>query len=214
MPLNRFLNLPDEEKDRVLGISKLQFSTHGYDSMSLNLLLGEIDISKGQFYYWFEDKADLFFTIIQEGLDALNLRLLKHGQPTSKTGYWAHMRQIRLTSEQLWEEKEFVEIRRMVSQQIPPNHPIHERLVKCCQPLQSHFLNCIQLGQEWGLVRTDLSASTLLTLTEGVSGTFYELMLDSYKTDSPPSPKKQTLHDLLGRTLRSLLQPTSGEETD
>ena len=102
MPLNRFLNLPEEEKDRVLKISKLQFSTHGYDSMSLNLLLKEIDISKGQFYYWFEDKADLFFTIIQEGLDALNLRLLEHGQPTSKTGYWTHMRQIRLISEQFW----------------------------------------------------------------------------------------------------------------
>ena len=214
MPLNRFLNLPEEEKNRVLKISKLQFSTHGYDSMSLNLLLKEIEISKGQFYYWFEDKADLFFSIIQEGLDALNLRLLEHGQPTSKTGYWAHMRQIRLISEQLWEEKEFVEIGRMVSQQIPPNHPIQERLEKCCQPLQSHFLSCIQVGQEWGLVRTDLSASMLLTLTEGVSDTFYELMLDSYTTDAPPSPTNQTLHDLLGRTLRSLLQSTSDEKTD
>ena len=66
MPLNRFLNLPNEEKERVLGISKTQFATNGYDATSLNLLLKELKISKGQFYYWFEDKADLFFTIMQE----------------------------------------------------------------------------------------------------------------------------------------------------
>jgi len=60
MPLNRFLNLPNEEKERVLGISKVQFAINGYDATSLNLLLKELGISKGQFYYWFEDKLICF----------------------------------------------------------------------------------------------------------------------------------------------------------
>ena len=81
MPLNRFLNLPNEDKERVLQIAKKQFSTYGFDAMSLNLLLKELDISKGQFYYWFEDKADLFFTVLNEGIDALQKRLNDHGMP-------------------------------------------------------------------------------------------------------------------------------------
>ena len=75
MALQRFLNLPKEEKDKVLGIAKKQFAQYGYDQMSLNFFLKELGISKGQFYYWFEDKADLFFTVMQEGLEALRLSL-------------------------------------------------------------------------------------------------------------------------------------------
>ena len=214
MPLNRFLNLPKEERGRVLGISKKQFSNHGYDATSLNLLLKELDISKGQFYYWFEDKADLFFTIMQEGLDALQVRLNEHGQPKSKSEYWSHMRESRLISEQIWNDNDLVEIGQMISQQIPSNHPIYERLMICSGPLQNHCIEGLKIGQEWGLVRTDLSVKTLLKLIDGVSDGFYQPMLDSYTKDTPPSNETLLLHDLLGRTLRLILQPLDEEEKD
>lgn len=213
MPLNRFLNLPIEEKDRVLGISKNQFATNGYDATSLNLLLRELEISKGQFYYWFEDKADLFFTVMQEGLDALRLRLDEHGQPPSAIDYWDHMRESRLIIERFWAENDFVEIGQMVSQQIPLNHPIYERLVVCSTPLQSHFTEGLRLGQEWGLVRTDLSIEILLSLTDGVGDAFYGPMLKKYTKGKPPSEETLLLHDLLGRTLRLILQPFDEEGT-
>ena len=213
MPLNRFLNLPIEEQARVLGISKNQFAPNGYDATSLNLLLRELEISKGQFYYWFEDKADLFFTVMQEGLDALRLRLDEHGQPPSATGYWDHMRESRLIIERFWAENDFVEIGQMVSQQIPLNHPIYERLVVCSTPLQSHFTEGLRLGQEWGLVRTDLSIEILLSLTDGVGDAFYGPMLKTYTKGKPPSEETLLLHDLLGRTLRLILQPFDEEGT-
>lgn len=213
MPLNRFLNLPNEEKERVLGISKTQFATNGYDATSLNLLLKELKISKGQFYYWFEDKADLFFTIMQEGLDALRVRLDEHGHPSSPTDYWVHMRESRLITERFWADNDFVEIGQMVSQQIPSNHPIYERLVVCSAPLQSHFTEGLRLGQEWGLVRTDLSVEILLKLTDGVGDAFYAPMLQTYTKGKPPTEETLLLHDLLGRTLRLILQPLDKEGT-
>lgn len=213
MPLNRFLNLPQEEKDRVLGISKTQFAINGYDVTSLNLLLKELDISKGQFYYWFEDKADLFFTVLQEGLDALCLRLEEHGQPTSAAGYWDHIRESRLLSERFWADHDFVEIGQMVSQQIPSNHPIYERLLVCSTPLQNHFIEGLRLGQEWGLVRTDLSVEILLRLTDGVGDVFYGPILENYVKNQPPSEEILSLHELLGRTIRLILQPVDTEDT-
>ena len=212
MPLNRFLNLPHEEKERVLGISKIQFATHGYDATSLNLLLKELEISKGQFYYWFEDKADLFFTVMKEGLDALRLRLEKHGYPTSAKDYWSHMRESRLITERFWDDNDFVEIGQMVSQQIPSNHPIYERLVVCSLPLQSHFREGLRLGQEWGLVRTDLSIDILQNLTDGVGDAFYAPMLQSYTKSKPPTDETLLLHDLLGRTLRLILRPVDEDD--
>ena len=207
MPLNRFLNLPNEEKERVLGISKTQFAIHGYDATSLNLLLKELEISKGQFYYWFEDKADLFFTVMKEGLDALRLRLEKHGYPTSAKDYWSHMRESRLITERFWDDNDFVEIGQMVSQQIPSNHPIYERLVVCSLPLQNHFREGLRIGQEWGLVRTDLSIDILQMLTDGVGDAFYGPMLRTYTKGKPPTEETLLLHDLLGQTLRLILRP-------
>ena len=191
----------------MLGISKIQFAIHGYDATSLNLLLKELEISKGQFYYWFEDKADLFFTVMKEGLDALRLRLDEHGQPTSPTDYWVHMRESRLITERFWDDNDFVEIGQMVSQQIPSNHPIYERLVVCSAPLQSHIREGLRLGQEWGLVRTDLSIEVLQNLTDGVGDAFYGPMLQTYTKGKPPSEETLLLHDLLGRTLHLILRP-------
>lgn len=207
MALNRFLNLPHEDKERVLRIAKKQFSIHGFDAMSLNLLLKELDISKGQFYYWFEDKADLFFTVMQEGLDALRLRLDEHGHPASATDYWSHMHESRLIIEQFWDDNDFVEIGQMVYQQIPPNHQIYERLLICSTPLNRHFSEGLKLGQEWGLVRTDLSNEILLELTDGIRDAFYAPMLKTYLKGRPPTEETLLLHDLLGRTLRLILQP-------
>ena len=205
MPLNRFLNLPHEDKERVLLIAKKQFSTHGYDAMSLNLLLKELDISKGQFYYWFEDKADLFFTVLKQGIDALQQRLNDHGMPKSKSKYWEHMRNSRLISEMLWKEKDFVEIGQIIYRQIPQNHPLYERLQECGAPLREHFCDGIQLGQTWGFVRTDLSASALYDLTDGLSDVFYSKILNTYDKDSAPFAQAVTLHELLGKTLRFVL---------
>jgi len=207
MPLNRFLNLPKEDKERVLEISKKQFSTHGYDATSLNLLLKELDISKGQFYYWFEDKADLFFTVLKQGMDILKQRLNDHGMPNSKSEYWAHMCNSRLISEKLWEEKDFVEIGRIIYQQIPSNHPLYERLQEIDAPLRNYFCEGIQLGQTWGLVRTDLSASVLYDLTDGVSEAFYNKILNICSKESVPSNESVALHELLGQTLRFVLTP-------
>jgi AcrR family transcriptional regulator len=205
MPLNRFLNLPHEDKERVLQIAKKQFSHHGYDAMSLNLLLKELDISKGQFYYWFEDKADLFFTVLKQGIDALQQRLNDHGMPKSKSKYWEHMRNSRLISEMLWKEKDFLEIGQIIYRQIPQNHPLYERLQECGAPLREHFCDGIQLGQTWGFVRTDLSASALYDLTDGLSDVFYSKILNTYDKDSAPFAQAVTLHELLGKTLRFVL---------
>lgn len=205
MPLNRFLNLPHEDKERVLQIAKKQFSHHGYDAMSLNLLLKELNISKGQFYYWFEDKADLFFTVLKQGIDALQQRLNDHGMPKSKSKYWEHMRNSRLISEMLWKEKDFVEIGQIIYRQIPQNHPLYERLQECGAPLREHFCDGIQLGQTWGFVRTDLSASALYDLTDGLSDVFYSKILNTYDKDSAPFAQAVTLHELLGKTLRFVL---------
>lgn len=206
MALQRFLNLPDEEKERVLGIAKKQFAQYGYDQMSLNFFLRELDISKGQFYYWFEDKADLFFTIIKEGLDLLHERLIDHGMPTSKSVFWDHLGEERAIAEKLWQEKGLVEIGRMISQQITPLNPINQRLDEYVLPLKSRDLSVLELGRGWGIVRTDIGLNTLYELVESVQRAFYSVIGELYFQNPPELEDYETIQAMLDQTIRSLLE--------
>jgi AcrR family transcriptional regulator len=41
----------------------MEFASRGYQGVSLNQLLDRLGMSKGSFYYYFDDKADLFSTV-------------------------------------------------------------------------------------------------------------------------------------------------------
>lgn len=69
MPHARFENLPQEKRDRILEASAKEFGTHGYQGASLNRVLAAAGISKGAAYYYFEDKADLFDTVMKHYLE-------------------------------------------------------------------------------------------------------------------------------------------------
>jgi len=205
MPLKRFLKLPLEEQERVLSVAKKQFAVHGYDAMSLNLLLKELDISKGQFYYWFEDKADLFLSIIGQYCNFITMKLEEHGAAPSIEDYWVHLRQGRLIQEHCWKELDCIEIGVMIGEQMPSNHPLAEGLGAKAAPLDRYWLNQLKQGQEWALVRTDLSLEILLKLLNNVSDSFYGIMLGA--SGASPTPTEiQALHTILGSTLRGLLE--------
>ena len=56
-----------------------EFATYGFDDASMNRILETVQMSKGAAYYYFEDKVDLFFTVIQyciERLKVFNLELV------------------------------------------------------------------------------------------------------------------------------------------
>ena len=68
MPLARYKNLASEKKDSILRSAAREFSEHGFEQASLNRLLTDAGLSKGAFYYYFEDKADLFITVVRAKL--------------------------------------------------------------------------------------------------------------------------------------------------
>ena len=176
--------------------------------MSLNLLLQELDISKGQFYYWFEDKADLFLTILGQFFDLNFAELEAQIVPSDKREFWAYLRSGRLLQEELWDSHEFVGMAAMISEHIPRNHPMYERLKQCAKPLDDHWKQRLKLGQDWGLVRSDLTVDTLYEVIDGVSDVFYGIII-SRVADAETDAEGTALHDMLGPVFRLLLQPPS-----
>ena len=59
----RFANLDLDTRYRILETAAEQFAARGFEGVSLNQLIDRLGMSKGSFYYYFDDKGDLFTTV-------------------------------------------------------------------------------------------------------------------------------------------------------
>ncbi len=71
MSRRRFENLDPERQQRLFDSAAEEFGAKGYDAASLNRILERSGMSKSSLYYYFEDKADLFTTLLERSLSFL-----------------------------------------------------------------------------------------------------------------------------------------------
>ncbi|MBK7453960.1 MAG: TetR/AcrR family transcriptional regulator [Anaerolineales bacterium] len=60
MPKQTFLNLPEEKRNFIINAAADEFAEYGFEAASINRIVANSKISKGSFYQYFEDKADVF----------------------------------------------------------------------------------------------------------------------------------------------------------
>src|SRR5512136_3484913 len=72
MPLARFNRLEPERQRRLLAAAAQEFAAEGYEGASLGWIAEEAGFSKPALYYYFEDKADLYTTVVRESWERLS----------------------------------------------------------------------------------------------------------------------------------------------
>lgn len=168
MPRPRFDKLPSEKRERLLEAAAKEFATHGYDDASLNQILEKAGVSKGAAYYYFDDKADLFITVLDyyvpqivpmESLDTHSL---------TAENFWTvgleFYRKVYLHAyEQPWA---FGVLR--ASAQLYRANADHPRLAAKMDSLWHWTEEIIRHGQALGVVRADLPEDLLLAVMIGV----------------------------------------------
>ena len=60
----RFNNLPPEKQRSILLAAAGEFARNGYQKASFNRIIQETGLSKGAMYYYFDDKMDLYKTVM------------------------------------------------------------------------------------------------------------------------------------------------------
>lgn len=76
MPKERFFNLPEEKKERILEAAVLELSRVPFHEMSINKVVQSAGIPRGSFYQYFENKFDLLEYVMRD-YKALMDELLK-----------------------------------------------------------------------------------------------------------------------------------------
>ncbi|MDP2479523.1 MAG: TetR/AcrR family transcriptional regulator [Candidatus Palauibacterales bacterium] len=65
MVYSRFDNLDGERQERLIRVAAEEFAGRGYEGASVNRIAEGAGMSKGSLYYYFEDKADLYATVVE-----------------------------------------------------------------------------------------------------------------------------------------------------
>src|SRR5687768_15541572 len=73
MPRPRFEKLEPEKRDAILKVAAEEFAEHGYEASSYNRIIERSGLSKGAIYYYFDDKEDLYTTVLRDAMQRLVL---------------------------------------------------------------------------------------------------------------------------------------------
>jgi len=157
MPFPRFDKLAPEKRERLMDVAAQEFAQYGFEDASVNRILEAVQMSKGAAYYYFEDKVDLFFTVVQhcnERLKLIDLEL-DLAALTAET-FWPtfaelHRQPVLRSSEQPWL---FATVR--AAGRLSPATLEREPLATLAKQIVMWVMAIVNRGQELAVIRTDI----------------------------------------------------------
>ncbi len=165
----RFENLEAERQERLFDSAAEEFGARGFAQASLNRILERSGMSKSSLYYYFEDKADLFTSLVERSI-VLLFREIGGFDSSSLTAdtYWPELeslytRAVAVLNRNVWYVKlgrVFYRLRGEGGQGGPTGRTF--------EAARRWVDLIISRGQELGVVRTDLPRSMLVDATMGL----------------------------------------------
>jgi len=163
MSRQRLENLDPERQKTLFEAAAEEFAANGFDGASLNRILAKSGMSKSSLYYYFDDKADLFTTLVERSV-AILFNQLGEFNPANLTAetYWSefearYAKVISIVNGNGWLVRfggMFYALRSDPKQSAPTSRIFHTA---------RHWVEAIiARGQELGVVRSDLPNTLLV----------------------------------------------------
>jgi len=166
----RFQNLEPDRKQRLIEAAISEFCTFGYEEGSLNRILKQAGMSKSSFYYYFDDKLDVFLEVARQArshvLDAITPL---DPERLTYAGFWGDIEDVLLRAHAvLGQDDWFVRIVRL---------HYHLRAGSDPQGAGSNLYGdlcgwiavLVATGRELSLIRLDLPETLLVQLAIGLA---------------------------------------------
>lgn len=194
MARSRFQQLPRERREEILGVAAAEFARSGFHGTSYNQLLERLQLGKSSAYYYFEDKRDLFLTVLQRCYTAYFAVIKQLEFPTSANHFWDYSRRVTVLGYKFMVED-----------------PTSAHLMQCMQrekallgelvssellgSIQNSYAQMIRIGQRLGAIRSDIPQGLLVDTLRDVAMTFdrWFITARSQGRDTPTPEQAATL---------------------
>ncbi|MBI5508668.1 MAG: TetR/AcrR family transcriptional regulator [Deltaproteobacteria bacterium] len=169
MPRRRFERASPEKGGALLDAATEEFASRGYDGASVNRILAAAGFSKGSFYYYFDDKADLAAAVVEREAGKYLGSLSSLTLPNTPAEFWAETnRLVELGLEQTRKTPASTDALSRLGTAMARDPALLDRLPRSLLSEATEKLGSFwKRGQEVGAIRTDLPVGTLIALLQG-----------------------------------------------
>jgi AcrR family transcriptional regulator len=94
MPRPRFDRAAPRKREALLDAASAEFAAHGYKDASVNRILATAGFSKGSFYYYFDDKADLAAAVVEHESKLYLAEMHGLGRPRTPPEFWREVHRL------------------------------------------------------------------------------------------------------------------------
>jgi AcrR family transcriptional regulator len=189
-----------ERRRQILSAAKAVFAEAGYHGASINAIIERAQIARGTFYLYFESKAAVFDSILDQAMADLRARLhrIEVGDPAAPPPQVQLRDQVVATLEYIVNDRPLATL--LLSAGHTPDVDASERLDLFFTEVRDLVKRALETGMEIGLVRKcqpELVAAAMLGMIRGV----IELLVR--RTDA--APIDEVVSEMLLVALRGVL---------
>lgn len=175
----RFEKLDADKKQRLLDAAMREFGAKPFEVASINKILDDAGFSKGSFYYYFDDKADLAVATVTHAAaqlgDIAELQL-----PVSATAFWSELRRVNVNQlRQLQSNQLRFDVMMRLGAAMAQHADFAARVMPFFEPRRQKMIEFFQHGVTLGALRADVPVATIMSLLEAAK-------LAAYKAMFPP----------------------------
>lgn len=192
-----------ERRRQILSAAKAVFADAGYHGASIHAIIERAQIARGTFYLYFESKAAVFDSILDQAMADLRARLhrIEVDDPNAPAPQVQLHNQVVATLEYIVGDRALATL--LLSAGHTPDVDASERLEMFFSEVRTLLRRALQTGMDIGLVRKcqpELVASAMLGMIRGV----IELLVRPTDT-TPHLMVEQAVSELLLVALRGVL---------
>jgi len=210
MPRPRFHKLPSDRQQRILQAAAQAFAALGFEKASLNQIVEGSGISKGSVYYYFDDKTDLFATVLRDLWDRLFVIPDLDVTALDKESFWPTIERLYIQVLESMEKIPWIVGLGKAAYALPEDVLTGTVFGKQFAQLKALASALIERGQRLGVVRSDLPPSLLLTLLAGAGMASDRWMVDHWEELGTEEMTRVSLR-LFG-VFRQLMAPPCTED--
>ena len=205
MPRPRFNKLSAEKQERIMEAAAKEFSAYGFEQASLNRILEAANISKGAAYYYFDDKADVFMTVVQYYSQGVRFSIDVDLEQLTAQTFWPTL--TRIYQQQLiytFNHPGGIGALRAISQVSSETLEAHEVLSAFIEEITAWLTTFLKKGQAVGVIRRDLPDDLIVKLFLAMDAAHDEWLLahqDQFTSEKIEQDIIPRLIDLLHRVL-------------
>jgi len=210
MPLARFEKLDPERRQRLLQAAAQEFAAEGFEGASLGRIAEGAGVSKPSLYYYFEDKADLFVTVVREAWEQLS----KPAQRISidgldATSFWPALEGLLEQNLEQCREQPWLTAVGKLAYHPPREGAAAGAVAELFESARDFVHRLLRRGQEVGLVRRDLPEELLLAMLVGADTAADHWMVDHWEELGVDEAER--ISHVVFHAMRALLAPAGPE---